>query len=159
MPFGTDDWWSLARACGVLALWSTLVVLPCTWAMLIARDPWAGTGIVLVYQFLLTLIVVPVVSVLAGGGINADYIGMGMFLLLLLQAGCVGALLGSLAVVRRAGYYWHRPGTLPASAPLARRLLSGEARRDPQTDDDEPKDADDADDAADEEAFDADPPA
>ncbi len=110
MPFALDGGWSsLAVTCGVLALWSTLVLLPCIWGLLIARDPWAGTGAMLAYQLVLTLMVAPVLLALVSYSEPVGLMFLAMFVLPLFQLGCVGTLLGCLVVVRRGGYSWHRP--------------------------------------------------
>ncbi len=113
---GPADWSPIVWACGYLALWSGLVVLPCIWGVLLTRNPLTGTAIVGGYQIVLVLVAATVVIATSRMASIVGFweISWGLFLF---QIGSVGTILVSLGIVRGSGYRWHRDGDPPVAAP------------------------------------------
>jgi hypothetical protein len=92
---------AVVLACGVLALASGAVTLPCTLAMLVAQRPSAWAGPVLVYALLLAGILLLVVAAMSpGGGVPAEAVAMFVFFCLT----TFGGILAGLAIIRKSGY-------------------------------------------------------
>ena len=110
-PNGNADpsmWLWLMLICLICGACSALSTLPCLWAAFVARNKAASTKIIAVYALVMSVLVVAVVSAIAG----STPPGKVMAAFILFHGSLAFVLLGSLHIARSYGYVLLRPGRM-----------------------------------------------
>ena len=108
-PGGGPFWSVLLIACGIVAVWSLLGVVPSVWAALVARNPGPAVGVVGLLAVLLTFLASVTLRALSGGPLG----GTLFLMLFLFQFGTMGVLLSALLPVRYGGYVYRKSPRQP----------------------------------------------
>lgn len=95
-----DGWLAIGSFCGVFALASLSVTVPCTIAILVAREPAVGVVAIVFYVLVLSIVLLTMIEIVSGGAPGGEEFG----LFSLFEFSTFAGVLLGLGAIRGCGY-------------------------------------------------------